>query len=185
MEWQLLFSRITSRIEETEWLIEAVAQKWSLKNLFLEISQNSQENTCARVSFLIKLQARLQLYKKRDSGKVFSCEFCEISKNTFVYRTPPVTASGLIQSLTKLSVTKYFQQTVIPWIMSNSLWMQDVKWTNPDHLVCFHLCRISRELPLISNLCSLYNLTVFLLLSIFFDYIYMLLITLVLYICQY
>ena len=26
------------------------------KKLFLEISQNSQENTCARVSFLIKLQ---------------------------------------------------------------------------------------------------------------------------------
>ena len=25
--------------------------------MFLEISQNSQENTCARVSFLIKLQA--------------------------------------------------------------------------------------------------------------------------------
>ena len=29
-----------------------------LKKVFLEISQNSQENTCARVSFLIKLQAR-------------------------------------------------------------------------------------------------------------------------------
>ena len=27
------------------------------KKVFLEISQNSQENTCARVSFLIKLQA--------------------------------------------------------------------------------------------------------------------------------
>ena len=27
------------------------------KNVFLEISQNSQENTCARVSFLMKLQA--------------------------------------------------------------------------------------------------------------------------------
>ena len=26
------------------------------QRLFLEISQNSQENTCARVSFLIKLQ---------------------------------------------------------------------------------------------------------------------------------
>ena len=26
------------------------------KKLFLKISQNSQENTCARVSFLIKLQ---------------------------------------------------------------------------------------------------------------------------------
>ena len=34
-----------------------------LKRVFLEISQNSEENTCARVSFLIKLQALgLQLY---------------------------------------------------------------------------------------------------------------------------
>ena len=33
------------------------------KKVFLEISQNSQENTCARVSFSIKLQALgLQLY---------------------------------------------------------------------------------------------------------------------------
>ena len=37
------------------------------KKMFLEISQNSQENTCARVSFLIKLQAW-----------GFSCQFCEI-----------------------------------------------------------------------------------------------------------
>ena len=35
---------------------EAVAQVCSVKKMFLEISQNSQENTCARVSFLIKLQ---------------------------------------------------------------------------------------------------------------------------------
>ena len=37
--------------------IEAVIQTCSAKKVFLEISQNSQENTCARVSFLIKLQA--------------------------------------------------------------------------------------------------------------------------------
>ena len=36
---------------------EAVSQRFSAKNVFLEISQNSQENICARVSFLIKLQA--------------------------------------------------------------------------------------------------------------------------------
>ena len=41
---------------------EAVAQTCSVKKAFIKISQNSQENTCARVSFLIKLQARLQLY---------------------------------------------------------------------------------------------------------------------------
>ena len=51
--------------------IEAVVQRCSVKKMFLEISQNSQENICSRVSFLIKLQAQvtgLQLYQKRDSG---------------------------------------------------------------------------------------------------------------------
>ena len=43
--------------------IEAVVWRCSVEKVFLEISQNSQENTCARVSFLIKLQASgLQLY---------------------------------------------------------------------------------------------------------------------------
>ena len=37
--------------------LETVTQRCSVKKAFLEISQNSQENTCARVSFLIKLQA--------------------------------------------------------------------------------------------------------------------------------
>ena len=42
---------------------EAVVQRCSVKKLFLEISQNWQENTCAWVSFLIKLQGSgLQLY---------------------------------------------------------------------------------------------------------------------------
>ena len=53
--------------KETSHDEEAVVQRCSVKNVFLEISQNSQENTCARVSFLIKLRASgLQLYLKRD-----------------------------------------------------------------------------------------------------------------------
>ena len=36
---------------------EAVAQRCSVKKVFFEISQNPQENTFARASFLIKLQA--------------------------------------------------------------------------------------------------------------------------------
>ena len=36
---------------------EPVALKCSVKKVFFKISQNSQENTCARVSFLINLQA--------------------------------------------------------------------------------------------------------------------------------
>ena len=42
---------------------EAAVQMCSIKKVFLEILQNSQKNTCARVSFLIKLQAlSVQLY---------------------------------------------------------------------------------------------------------------------------
>ena len=35
---------------------EAVTQRRSVKEVFFKISQNLQENTCARVSFFIKLQ---------------------------------------------------------------------------------------------------------------------------------
>ena len=52
--------------------------------MFLEIPQNSQENTCTRVSFLIQLQAWTCNFIKRETlTQVFSCEHYEISKNTF------------------------------------------------------------------------------------------------------
>ena len=37
--------------------VKAVAQRCYVKKVFLEVLQNSQENTFAKVSFLIKLQA--------------------------------------------------------------------------------------------------------------------------------
>ena len=52
--------------------------------LFLEIWQNSQENTLVRVSFLIKLQASVcNFIKNKTLAQVFFCELCEIFKNTF------------------------------------------------------------------------------------------------------
>ena len=41
-------------------MAEAVVQRCSVKKVFLEISQNSQENACARVS--LNKVAGLQLY---------------------------------------------------------------------------------------------------------------------------
>ena len=40
-----------------------------------------------------------QLYLKVTPTNVFSCEYCEIFKNSFFYRTPLVAASGIIKSL--------------------------------------------------------------------------------------
>ena len=58
-------------------------RKCSIKKVFLEISQNSQENTCARVSFLMKFQASGCNFIKRETlAQAFSCEFCQIFKNT-------------------------------------------------------------------------------------------------------
>ena len=42
------------------------------------ISQNSQEATCGKASFLLKL------HEKEISAQLFSCEFCEAFKNTLL-----------------------------------------------------------------------------------------------------
>ena len=77
--------------------IEAVVRRCSIKKVFLEISQNSQEKACARVSFLIKLQASgirpVTLLKKRLCRRCFSVNFSKFLKNTFSYRAHPVAAS--------------------------------------------------------------------------------------------
>ena len=74
-------------------------QRCSMKKVFLEISQNSQENTCARASFLIKLQA-YNFIKKETLTQVFSCEFCKIFKNTYFTEHLWTTASKVF-SLSK------------------------------------------------------------------------------------
>ena len=47
------------------------------KRCFLKISENSQQNTCVRVYFLLRLQTCDLLVQ------VFSCEFCETCKTNF------------------------------------------------------------------------------------------------------
>ena len=85
---------------------ETVVRRCSVKKVFLVITQNSQENTWVRVSFLIKLQVcnfikkgtveACNFIKKETLTQVFSCEFCAILKNTFFYRKPPVAVSAFL-----------------------------------------------------------------------------------------
>ena len=55
---------------------EAINQRWYSegKKMFLTISHNLQENSCARASFSLL---------KRDSGTDIFCEFCDFFKNNF------------------------------------------------------------------------------------------------------
>ena len=78
---------------------EDVRQEWSrssrpelfYKKVLSEISQNSQKNTCARVSE----PEAWNFIKKETLAQLFSCEFCEISRNTFFTKHFRVTSAGL------------------------------------------------------------------------------------------
>ena len=80
---------------------EEVVWRCSFKKIFLKISRNSQENTCARVYFLICWYSRRRQawgLQKETLAQVFSCEFCKMFKKTFVHRTPLVAALDFLCS---------------------------------------------------------------------------------------
>ena len=81
-------------------------KRCSIKKMFWEISQNSQESTCSRVSFLMKWLRLVTLLKKRLQSRCFPvnfarslrtpcffCEFCEIFKNNLFAENVWVIAS--------------------------------------------------------------------------------------------
>ena len=80
--WDMKTSSKSSR-PEVFYKKAVLIQRCFIKKLFLGIFQHSQENTCARVSFLIKLQA----WKKETLAQMFSCEFCRNCKNAFLQST--------------------------------------------------------------------------------------------------
>ena len=69
----------------------------SVKKVFLNIMQNSQENNCAGASAFNKVSdfRPATVLKKRDSGVgVFLWLLKKVFKNTFFVRTPPVSVSS-------------------------------------------------------------------------------------------
>ena len=86
---------------------EAVTGSCSVKKVFLEIWQNSQENTCGRVSFSIKLQA---LLKKRLWRRCFPVDFAKFLRTPF-----------LIEHLRWLLLTPEFLKIVFSSIGSPNL----------------------------------------------------------------
>ena len=130
---------------------KAVVQSCSVNKLFLEISQNSQENTCARVSGL----RPATLLKMGLLMRVFSCEFCEISKNTFLHKTPLMAASVYSSLYGRLYVNHAQNQHFWSFLIiykghcsSEILWQNLVSkqlWHNYWKRKFEKLCTIRRE----------------------------------------
>ena len=96
-------------------------QRCSLRKVFLEISQNSQENTCVRVFFLIKLQASVCKFVKKEA-QVLSYEFCEISKNTFFTEYLWATASTFCMHVSfALQTSEYNKKFTISKIITENI----------------------------------------------------------------
>ena len=71
---------------------EAVARSCFLKKWFLKISQNSEENTCARASFFNKVAGLRSATVLKKRPRCFQFILQRIFEQLF-YRTPPVAAS--------------------------------------------------------------------------------------------
>ena len=76
----------------------AVVPRCSVEKVFLEISQNSQENICARISF----------FKKGTLAQVVN-----FLRNLFFYRRPTMAASRLLHFLD--TVKLYICFVVVGW----------------------------------------------------------------------
>ena len=82
--------------------------------MFLKIWQNSYENTCVGVSLsrsLLSLSRSPRSHAtllEKTPAQVFSCEFCEIFKNTFLTELLRMPASNS----TKVLQTSLFQMTL-------------------------------------------------------------------------
>ena len=73
---------------------------------FIEISLNSEENTFTRIFFLIKVPA----------SQVFSCEFCEIFKNTCFTEHLRTTASDFLPSIQLIRANQFFLVLSVGWM---------------------------------------------------------------------
>ena len=103
--------------------LEVFCEKGVLRNV-----AKFTENTCARVSFLIKLQASPCIFIKKDTlVQVFSCKFCKISKKTFLKNT---FERMLLETLVKYT---YSQWNIV--VKGNSNMLEKSEYRN--FLNCF------------------------------------------------
>ena len=118
--------------------------------MLLKISQNLHENTCSRVSVLIKL-----FIKKDTQAQVFSCEFCEIFKSTFFTEDFWATASAVSVKLEVFRIEEYFHSYRDR--KSDQIWISFKVWLSKKNCV---ICFIENPLKMKKNaFCFILNMT--------------------------
>ena len=98
----------TSRklIERSLFLRSSRPNVFCKKGVFRQFAKFTGKHLCQSLFFnkVAGLRPKACNFIKKESlAQVFSCEFCEISKNTFSYRTPPLAASIFFQEPAQFS----------------------------------------------------------------------------------
>ena len=97
-----------------ELISEAAVQKSSVRKVFLEISQNSQENTCARISFLNKAAGLrpATLLKRRLLHRCFPVNCVKFLRTFFLtehlWTTASASSPQLFGNIQEFRVKEYF-----------------------------------------------------------------------------
>ena len=119
------FFQITSKLQVTFFnfvhMIRSSHQKCSMKKVFSKIFQNSQENTCARVSFLINLQAMRNFWEhlsiQNASGGCFSNSFSsKWEDNPVTVMVGSLTTWIGVVTINWLAQAKFLFQALHLWI---------------------------------------------------------------------
>ena len=107
--------KMNANLEYMSLFTEAVTRRCSVKTVLLEILQNSQENTCVRVSFFNKVASvSLQFYWKRGSGTIVFLWILRNFLKTFSYRTPLVAACVFTEKLLSYKIWTNNRQIKMP-----------------------------------------------------------------------
>ena len=94
------------------------------KGVLKEFAKFTGKHLCQRLFFNKVAGLRPATLLNKTLTQVFSCECCEILKNNFFYRTPPVTAC--VQTAFKTNFTIYRKQ--LNWFLYNDqIWFEWVK----------------------------------------------------------
>ena len=111
--------------------------------MILENLHNSQESWMPKACNLIK---------KESPAKVFSCDFCEISKDTFSYKTTLVAASENFKFMTHLYQNRCFHKF---WTKLLYLYLQSYLYAmyEPEKLRV-RSYRASKDLRHAGNVCA-------------------------------
>ena len=112
----------------------AVSRRCSVKKVLLKISQNSQENTCARVSFLIKLKAPPKtLLNMKLCHRRFSANFGTFLRIPFLWNT----SGGCSYSLLSLGIFFLLNKTLIKAAIKTLTLVRTTSLEKLHALLCF------------------------------------------------